>query len=210
MLFELFMPYAVGASIDMKDNLNGYYKTEQDYADALVKEDTVNGSMVYDASRNGGFSGNYYYGMSSFNGGSVKKEEKFAYAKAECKLFSPDGFEPESVDSIIDKFVGQREFLTTVHFDMKEMDGEFEEELRQWAKETLNILVAGREMMKNGGTRQESDVFIEKNIPRRELRLSFLNKSGKRVNFVLKDCEVEKKIAKNRYLLYIKRIEMLK
>ena len=210
MLFELFMPYAKGASLDIKDNLNGYYETEQDYANALITEDTSNGSMVYNTMTGGGFSGNNYYGFNQWGRKDIKKEDRVAYAKAQCKLFSPDGFDQEDVDSIVDKFANQREFLVTAHFDMAEMEGEFEEELREWAKETLNILMASKEIIKNGGSKQESDVFVERNIPRRELRLSFLNKSGKRVNFVLKDCEVERKIAKNRYLFYVKRMEILK
>ena len=210
MLFELFMPYIKGASIDIKDNLNGYYKTDQEYADALITEDTSNGSMVYSTMTGGGFDGSSYYGFNSSDRNNRKIDERIAYAKAECKIYSPNGFDPEDVDSMIDKFVSQREFLMTVHFDMKEMEGEFEEELREWAKETLNILLAGREITKNGGSKEESDVFVERNIPRRELRLSFLNKSGKRVSFVLKECEVEQKIAKNRYLFYVKRMEMLR
>lgn len=210
MLFELFIPYIQGASVDMKDNLNGYYKTDQEYADALITEDTSNGTLVYNTMTRGGFNADTYYGFDSWGKPIKDIQEKIAYAKAECKLFSPNGFEPEDVDSIIDKFVSQREFLMTVHFDMSEMEGEFEEELREWAKETLNILMASREIIKNGGSKQESELFVERNIPRRELRLSFLNKSGKRVNFVLKACEVEQKIARNRYLFYVKRMEILK
>jgi hypothetical protein len=210
MLFELFMPYYQGASIDMKDNLNGYYKTDKEYAEALITEDTSNGTMVYNTMSGGGFSGGSYYGFNPNERDYSKISEKIAYARAECRLLSPDGAYDEDVDSIIDKFASQNEFLVTAHFDISEMDGEFEEELREWAKETLNILTAGREIVKNGGTREESQVFVEKNIPRRELRLSFLNKSGKRVNFVLKSCEIERKIARNRYLFYVKRMEMLR
>lgn len=209
MTFELFIPYIQGASADMKDNLNGYYKTDQDYADALVTEDTQNGSLVFNAVARGSISSSLYYG-GNFGNDISNVIDKVAYSKAECKIFSPNGFQPEDVDSMIDKFVSQREFLMTVHFDMKEMEAEFEEEIREWAKETLNIIRASREFIKNGGSKHDSEVFVEMNIPRRELRLSFLNKSGKRVNFVLKECEVEQKIAKNRYLLYVKRMEMLK
>ena len=209
MKFDLFMPYIQGASIDMKDNMNGYYKTDQDYADALITEDSSNGRLVYDTiTRGGGFDSGTYYG--GFGRENRKIDEKIAYAKAECCILTPDGQYYEDVDSMIDKFVSQREFLMTVHFDMKDMDAEFEEEIREWAKETLNIFLAGKEIMKNGGSRSDSDIFIEKNIPRRELRLSFLNKSEKRVNFVLRACEIERKIAKNRYLIYVKKMDILR
>jgi len=207
MRFELFLPYIKGASIDMKDNLNGYYKTHQDYADALVTEDTMNGTTVHNIMAGGGFRSNNYYGF----GHQYKEiDEKIAFAKAPCLLMTPDARFDETVDSMIDKFASQKEFLVTAHFNTEDMDAEFEEELRQWAKETLNILVAGREMVKKGASRADGDMFVEKNIPRRDMRLSFLNKSGSMVNFILRECEVEKKIAKNRYIFYVKRMDMLR
>jgi hypothetical protein len=208
MKFDLFIPYIQGASYDMKDNMNGYYKTDKDYADALITEDSSNGMAVYNTLSRSGFNANTFYG--GFGRQNREIEERIAYAKAECIIMTPDGKYDEDVDSMIDKFVSQREFLMMVHFDLKDMEAEFEEEIREWAKETLNIYLAGRDMLKNGASPSDRDVFIEKNSPRREMRRSFLNKSGNRVNFVLRSCEVEKKIAKNRYLLYVKKMEILK
>jgi len=208
MKFDLFMPYVQGPSLDIKDNMNGYYKTDQEYADALITEDSSNGMAVYNTLSRNGFDANTFYG--GFGRENRKIEDRIAYAKAECIIMTPDGAYDEDVDSMIDKFVSQREFLMMVHFDMREMDAEFEEEIREWAKETLNIYLAGRDVIKRGGSAADRDKFIERNIPRRELRLSFLNKSGNRVNFVLRACEVEKKIAKNRYLLYVKKMDILK
>lgn len=210
MMFELFMPYFKGASIDMKDNLNGYYKTEQEYADALVNEDKTGGAMVYDTLTGGGFRGDTYYGYNGWAREDVKKEDKIAWSKAECQLLTPDAEYLEDVDTMIDKFAKQKEFLVTAHFNMKDVEPEFEEEIREWAKETLNIYIAGDEMVKKGYSSTDKDRFLEEHIPRRELRLSFKNKSGKMVNFCLKSCEIERKIARNRYLLYVKRMEMLK
>jgi hypothetical protein len=212
MIFDIFIPYNQGASVDIKDNLNGYYETEQDYADALVTEDNSNGAIVYNTIYNtmtrGGI-GNYI-NYNSIGRKYREIKDKIVYAKSVCKLYSPNGFSQEDVDSMIDKFVSQDEFLVTVDFDMSEMDGEFEEELREWSKETYNILLLGRKITKDTGSKNEGDIFIEKNIPRRELRLSFLNKSGKRVNFALRACEVEQKLSKSRYILYVKRMEILK
>jgi hypothetical protein len=202
------MPYEQGASLDMKDNMNGYYKTSQDYADALINEDATNGAMVYSTMTGGGFNSRNYYGFNK--GGRSAIKERIAYAKGPCRLLTPDGMYDEDVDSMIDKFVSQKEYLVTAHFNLQDVDAEFEEELREWGKETLNILLAAKEMREKGMSKAESDNFVNTNIPRRELRLSFLNKSGKRVNFLLKSCEVERKIAKNRYLLYVNKMEILK
>ena len=205
---DLFIPYIEGTSIDLDDNLNDYYKTAQDYADALINEDTSNGSIVYNAMTRGTL-GNTI-GYNSAAGSNRLINEKIAYAKTECILLAPNGGSQETVDSMIDKFATQKEFLVTAHFNMQSMDAEFEEELREWAKETLNILRYSREMISKGVSRQDSEMFVERNIPRRDLRISFLNKSNKRVNFVLRSCEVEQKLARNRYLFYVKRMEILK
>lgn len=205
---DLFMPYIEGASIDINDNLNDYYKTGKDYADALINEDASYGSQIYNVMARGTLGNTIGYDSVARNNKVIN--EKISYAKSECKLLTPNGANFETVDSMIDKFASQKEFLVSVHFDMSTMDGEFEEELRGWAHETLNILRYSREMLKNGSSRSDSDNFLERNIPRKDLRISFLNKSNKRVNFVLKSCEIEQKIAKNRYLLYVKRMEILK
>ena len=107
----------------------------------------------------------------------------------------------ETVDSMIDKFVSQREFLVTAQFNMSSMDGEFEVELRQWNIETGNILKYAGKM---------GEEWVNKNIPRRDLRLSFLNKSNKEVKFVLENSEIEEKLSKNRYLLYVNKMRILK
>ena len=205
---DLFIPYNLGASTDINDNLNGYYKTEQDYADALINEDRSNGSQVYSVMQNGTLSSTISY--NGFGRTIREVEEKIVFAKAECKLLTPNGADYETVDSMIDKFASQSEFLITAHFDMSKMEGEFEEELREWARETLNIRKYSIEMFNKGIPKGEIYNFVEKNIPRRNLRLSFLNKSGKMVNFTLKSCEIEQKLARNRYLLYVKRMEILK
>lgn len=205
---DLFIPYIEGASVDINDNLNDYYKTDKEYVEALINEDASYGRQVYNIMSNGTLGNTIGYNSQQRNNKVVN--EKILYAKTECKLLTPNGANFETVDSMIDKFASQKEFLITVHFDMSTMDGEFEEELRGWAHETLNILRYSREMIQKGVSKNDSDNFIERNIPRKDLRLSFLNKSNKRVNFTLKSCEIEQKIAKNRYLLYVKRMEILK
>jgi hypothetical protein len=81
------------------------------------------------------------------------------------------------------------------------MDTEFYEEFKQWQVETKNILdLAPKKGMD----------FVEQFIPRRTLRISFLNKSNKEVRFTLEDAEIEERVSKNRYILYVKRMQILK
>lgn len=84
---------------------------------------------------------------------------------------------------------------------MSSMEGEFEEELRMWNNETRNILTLGKDM---------GNDWIEEHIPRRDLKLNFLNKSNKEVSFKLTDCEIEKKLGENQFILYVNKMVILK
>lgn len=201
MLFTLFIPYQPSNFVDNKQ-MEGYYKSEDDYINALRAEEAANGSVIFNAMASGTFdSSTYYGGFGEKRNITHNIVENIAYAKADCTLYSPNGAMPESVDSMIDKFAEQKEFLVTINFNMASMDGEFEEELREWNTETYNILKYSQKM---------GNEWVDKNIPRRDLRLSFLNKSGKLVKFVLEGSEIEEKITNNRYLLYVKKMSILK
>ena len=136
MVFRLFIPYQ--GSVSESKELDGYYASEDDYVAALQQEESENGSVIFNAMASGDLSMSPYYG----HGGNEKHnvEDIIEYASSECTLYSPNGSSMETVDSMIDKFVSQREFLVTAQFNMSSMDGEFEEELRQWNIETGNIL----------------------------------------------------------------------
>lgn len=201
MLFTLFIPYQ-SSNFDDNKQMENYYKSEDDYINALRAEEAANGSVIFNAMASNGLgSSTYYGGFGEKRNISNNITENIAYAKADCTLYSPNGAMAESVDSMIDKFAAQNEFLVTVNFNMASMDGEFEEELREWNTETHNILKYSKKM---------GDRWVDKNIPRRDLRLSFLNKSGKLVKFVLEGSEIEEKITNNRYLLYVRKMSILK
>ena len=197
MVFRLFIPYQ--GSVSESKELDGYYASEEDYVSALQQEESENGSVIFNAMASGDLSMSPYYG----HVGSIKHnvQDIIEYASSDCTLYSPNGSSMETVDSMIDKFVSQREFLVTAQFNMSSMDGEFEEELRQWNIETGNILKYAGKM---------GEEWVNKNIPRRDLRLTFLNKSNKEVKFVLENSEIEEKLSKNRYLLYVNKMQILK
>ena len=200
MKFDLFIPYqnTMGDSKSMDD----YYRSEEDYINALRTEESSNGALIFNTMANGGIYGSTYYGAFNNNVRNYDEiPEIITYSKASCVLMSANGGSPETVDTMIDKFASQNEFLVTVNFDMQSMDAEFEEELREWNSETISILKTGQKM---------GNEWVETNIPRRNLRLSFLNKSQKLVQFTLDSCEIERKLSKNSYLIYVKRMLILK
>lgn len=197
MLFKLFIPYQ-GSMLDSNE-MEGYYATEEDYVAALKAEEAANGSVIFNAMASGRFDITSQYQSNQHKAHTV--QENIEYAKTDCTLYSPNGLTLEDVDSMIDKFASQREFLVTVQFNMTSMEGEFEEEFRAWNNETVTILRHGQQMGKE---------WVDKNIPKRNLRLSFLNKSNKEVNFTLENSEIEEKVSPNRYLLYVQRMQIIK
>ena len=52
--------------------------------------------------------------------------------------------------------------------------------------------------------------WIDTNIPRRDLRLSFINKSGNEVTFQLEGSEIEEKLSKRRYIFYVRKMQLVK
>ena len=198
MTFDLSIPYIKGPSVDLNDNMNGYYKDDEEYVTALIKEDNSNGQTVFNKMSNRGGVNNTYYAITENIDYNIEKFNEIEYANAKCILMTPDGMYDEDVDSIIDKFASQKEFLVMAHFQSGDMDGEFEEEIKEWAKETFNILLCGKEISNKSGSSVEGDTFIENNIPRRDMKLSFRNKSGRLLTFLLSKCEIEKKINRRR------------
>ena len=197
------MPYQASMS-DLSDNsTENYYSSEEDYINALREEEASTGAAIFNAMTSGNFGSSTLYG--GFNKHQYKTppqiQEKIAYAKADCTLYSPNGAIQETVDSMVDKFAAQKPFIVMANFNMSSMDGEFEEELRAWNRETLNILKHIKEM---GGD------WVDKNIPKRNIRISFLNKSNKEIKFELEGSEIEEKIAQNRYLFYVNKMNILK
>jgi hypothetical protein len=197
------MPYATYEQSDV--DLSNYYKTPQDYMNAIQHEDDMYAGAINAAMAGGVMDGSnaYYNGYNGRNNRNAMQDDgkNISYAKAICTLYSPNGASPETVDTIIDKFASQSEFLVMANIIESSMDTEFYEEFKQWQVETKNILdLAPKKGMD----------FVEQFIPRRTLRISFLNKSNKEVRFTLEDAEIEERVSKNRYILYVKRMQILK
>lgn len=197
MVFNMFIPYQLLGS--QSCDMDGYYKSEDDYISALRKEEEENGSVIFNVMASDGLHSNNIFADN--RGNAYDSKIKVDYAKAECVLYSPDGAVPESVDSMIEKFVSQREFLITVQFNMNKMEGEFEEELSSWERETSNILSYSSKM---------GNEWVDKNIPKRSLRVSFMNKSNKEVVFQMDGSEIEEKLSKTRYIFYINKMQLVR
>ena len=210
MYFELHMPYEASAEFDSEDR-KGYYKTEKDYVDALDGEYiSTNQDVYYYASRmdnNQERQNAYLQSVVGYNSGLGKRmdlagvfrrsaaPEVVGYSKINVRLEDPDNNMPENVDSIVTRFAERRPYLIEFVMLSNSSDGRFEEEMKQWWIDSKAILEEGK---KRGGA------WIDQYIPKKTMKLSFLNKSNKRITFSLDDVEIEERVADRDYVLFVK------
>ena len=190
MYFELYMPY--DASMECDSDSIDYYKTEEDYVKALDESYRYDKRYIINAVSTG------KYDVSDFRDErKINISEKIEFSGLNVRLTRVDNNLPENVDSMIDKFASQRPFLVEFEMLSSSKDGKFEEELSQWWKDTRAVLFEGKKF---------GDEWIDRYIPKRDMKLSFLNKSNVRVTFILEGTEIEEKINGRDYVLYVSKM----
>ena len=136
---------------------------------------------------------------------------KYKYVKSSAVIFNPMGTESETIDSMIDKFVKRSEFILLVKFDENGFDDDdFEEELNIWYKETCNIKKYIEEESGPNATMAEKDKMLDDTIPRRDMKMEFMNKSHQRLSWVLEKCEIEQKLNNTAYRIYVNKMVLEK
>jgi hypothetical protein len=204
----LFLPYEIIES--QKKNIENAYATEQDYINALKSEydsntDIIMNNFSQDNDGNTSFRTRDFSENDKtyhFNEKTPQNENKMAYAQSEVIIYNAAAAEEETIDSIVDKFAAQNEFAITFRMDDMQTDAEFEEELRIWWEETDKINKYGKELASHEG-QQTADDWIDKYIPRRDLKMSFTNKAKRNVTFLMQKCEIMKKYDRNTYCMYV-------
>ena len=198
MYFELYMPY--DASIDCeKSGIDGYYKNAEEYVEALDESYRYDKRYIINAVNTG------RYDVTDFrNERQFDISENIEFSGLNVRLIRADNYMSESVDSMIDKFATQKPFLVEFEMLSSSKDGKFEEELSQWWKDTRAVLIEGKKFG------SKCDEWLDRYIPKRDMKLSFLNKSNVRVTFTLEGVELEEKINNKDYVLYVSKMSYQK
>ena len=193
MYFELFMPY--DASIDCEKNGIDYYKSAEEYVGALTESYKYDKKYIINAVYTG------RYDVTDFrNEREFDISENIEFSGLNVRLIRQDNFTSESVDSMIDKFASQKPFLVEFEIISRSRDGKFEEELSQWWKDTRAVLIEGRKFG------DKCNEWLDRYLPKRDMKVSFLNKSNVKVTFILKGVELEEKINNKDYVLYVNKM----
>lgn len=210
MKVDFFLPHEYNADESSVQNI---YKTEQDYINALNKELEYGNSIMNDSMVRIGDKSTYRFLGNKGNGDffNYSASMKYKYVKSSAVIFNPMGTESETIDSMIDKFVKRSEFILLVKFDENGFDDDdFEEELNIWYKETCNIKKYIEEESGPNATMAEKDKMLDDTIPRRDMKMEFMNKSHQRLSWVLEKCEIEQKLNNTAYRIYVNKMVLEK
>lgn len=201
---KLFIQYYAYDDDDKFDASSDYYK-DGEYAKLMNSEYEKSKDAVFESMSSGGkvtkpSAGSYWeqYGISE---PSQNDDKNIRYSSTNCILYNENGDE-ESVDGIIDHYVDQKPFIEMVEIDCDSSEDEFISEFSMWLKEHKKI---SEFMEKN----RVGDDVVWKYEPKRDLKLSFINKANEEVYATLSDCRVMDIIDDKTLIVFIGKLTLV-
>ncbi len=193
---------------DYNDNLsfdvsNDFYRGN-DYVKAMKDENTRNGEIVYNSmidAKDGVSSliGSASDSFTKFGAKHPQNEKKEVYSSSKCVLYDEDGVK-ETVDGLISHFVAQSPFIELVEFDETSEDDDFIGEITMWVREHNSV---GKYASVNG------DEWAWKTEPKRDMKMTFINKSGEKLYASLEGCKIMDIVGSNSMIIYINRLRLI-
>ena len=113
------------------DTRNDYYKSNEDFFNALEAENKRNKNVAYEVVSNLGKNSNLKISNFSNDGRKQGNNAKSNTYKTEITLFNEDGKE-ETVDNLITNCFSQDVVVNLFEFNRENMDAEFEEDYKFW------------------------------------------------------------------------------
>ena len=198
----LYLPY-----YDYNDgafDVNDDYYDEDEYINAVSSEYNKNKDIIYNSVRDakngvgsllqGGDGQTYKFGQKT-----SQSEDKVAYSKCNGTLYDIGGSK-DTIDSFIEKFAAQKQFLEIVEFDLDTVEEEFETEISLWVKEHNNI---------NSYADKLGEDWVLAKEPKRNIKLHFKNNANEDIFAVLEDCKIMDIIEDNSFILFVERITLI-
>lgn len=202
MKVTLYLPY-----YDYNDgafDVNNEYYDENEYINAMSNEYNKNKDIVFNSMlgvKNGsqggliGADGKTY----KFGSKASQNEDKVSYSSCEGVIYDEDGKE-DDIDKIIEHFAKTESFVELVEFDMDTPEEEFETELSLWKKEHENI---------NQYKSIQGEEWAWVNEPKRNVKMSFINKANETIYAVLENCKIMDIVDRNMYILFVEKISLI-
>ena len=180
------------------DMRNDYYKSDDEFFDAMDKENKKFSNVAYDAISNLGNISNKKAAKFGNLSNSTKNAKENNY-KSEALLFDENGND-ETVDNLITNCFSQDVVINIVKFNRESMDEEFEEDYNFWIDEHNNI---------NSYKNKLSDDKIWENEPTRTFYVEFLNKANETKYARFENCKILDKGDDDEYAILAEKITLV-
>lgn len=180
------------------DMRNDYYKSDDEFFDAMDKENRKFSNVAYDAISNLGNISNKKAAKFGNLSNSTKNAKENNY-KSEALLFDENGND-ETVDNLITNCFSQDVVINIVKFNRESMDEEFEEDYNFWIDEHNNI---------NSYKNKLSDDKIWENEPTRTFYVEFLNKANETKYARFENCKILDKGDDDEYAILAEKITLV-
>lgn len=179
------------------DMRNDYYKSDDEFFDAMDRENKKYSNVAYDAIGNLG--NNIGKKTAKFNLSTNSKNAKEDNYKSEALLFDENGND-ETVDNLITNCVSQDVVINIIKFNRDSMDEEFEEDYNFWIDEHEKLS-------------QYKDVLGEdkiwENEPTRTLYVEFINKANETKYARFENCKILQKGDEDEYAVLAEKITLI-
>lgn len=180
------------------DMRNDYYKSDEEFFDAMDRENKKYSNVAYDAiSGLGGLSGNKTAKFSMQKNSSKNAREN--NYKSEALLLDEAG-KDETVDNLISNALSQDVVVNIIKFNRDSMDEEFEEDYNFWVDEHEKL---------NEYKYKLGDDKIWENEPIRTFYVEFLNKANETKYVRFENCKILEKGDNDEYAILAEKISLI-
>lgn len=180
------------------DISNDYYKSDEEFFDAMDRENKRYSNVAYDAvSELGNLSNrNVAKFVNQNKGGKNATTNNY---KSEAIILNENG-EDETVDNLIANCVSQDVVVNIIRFNRDNMDEEFEEDFNFWIDEHNNI---------NQYKDKLGEDKVWENEPTRNFKIEFKNNANETKYAMYVNCKVLEQEGNDEYAILAEKIILL-
>ena len=180
------------------DISNDYYKSDEEFFDAMDRENKKYSNVAYDA-------------VNGLGNLSNKKTAKFLNQKTAQKNISTNNYkseaiilnengEDETVDGLVTNCVSQDVVVNIIKFNRDSMDEEFEEDFNFWVDEHNNI---------NQYKDKLGEDKVWENEPTRNFKIEFVNNAGETKYAMYTNCKILEQGGNDEYAILAEKIILI-
>ena len=180
------------------DMRNDYYKSDEEFFDAMDRENKKHSNLAYEAISGLGNLTNNKTAKFNISQNSSKNVKENNY-KSDALLFDENGND-ETVDNLITNALSQDVVVNIIKFNRDSMDEEFEEDYNFWIDEHEKL---------NEYKDKLGEDKIWQNEPTRTFYVEFLNKANETKYVRFENCKILDKGDDDEYAILAEKISLI-